>query len=187
MGVRREALEASLHEVLFQIIKFVNEKKDHVPPINEDIICFPCEITIPRLVLILPVHVIQNNIFIKKLLIMCVSKLQHVACLSFQNSLPFCSLNLFFPFNPSFFCSSFVVDDFFQHLLTLYLYSCILIPESSFYEVVLPLICFMRSFLSSNRTDKAIIILKETFQHSHFLDEMRKLNVEAVRVNNHTS
>jgi hypothetical protein len=83
MGVRREALEASLHEVLFQIIKFVNEKKDHVPPINEDIICFPCEITIPRLVLILPVHVIQNNIFIKKLLIMCVSKLQHVACLSF--------------------------------------------------------------------------------------------------------
>ncbi|KAG6768043.1 hypothetical protein POTOM_026939 [Populus tomentosa] len=53
-GVRKEALEASLHEVLFQIIKFVNEKKDHVPPINEDIICFPCEITIPRSVLILP-------------------------------------------------------------------------------------------------------------------------------------
>ncbi|KAJ6907445.1 autophagy-related protein 101 isoform X1 [Populus alba x Populus x berolinensis] len=46
-GVRKEALEASLREVLFQIIKFVNEKKDHVPPINEDIICFPCEITIP--------------------------------------------------------------------------------------------------------------------------------------------
>ncbi|PQQ02081.1 autophagy-related protein 101 [Prunus yedoensis var. nudiflora] len=28
---RRAVLEASLNEVLFQIIKFVNEKKDHVP------------------------------------------------------------------------------------------------------------------------------------------------------------
>ncbi|KAJ6740252.1 hypothetical protein OIU79_000396 [Salix purpurea] len=66
-GVRREALEVSLRDVLFQIIKFVNEKKDHVPPINEKALCFPCEITIPRSVLlILPIHVIQNKIFIKK-------------------------------------------------------------------------------------------------------------------------
>ncbi|XVE82730.1 hypothetical protein DITRI_Ditri16bG0029700 [Diplodiscus trichospermus] len=45
---RRAALEASLREVLFQIIKFVNEKKDHVPPISEGVIYFPYEITIPR-------------------------------------------------------------------------------------------------------------------------------------------
>ncbi|OVA10512.1 Autophagy-related protein 1010 [Macleaya cordata] len=32
-SVRRAALEASLREVLFQIIKFVNEKKDHIPPV----------------------------------------------------------------------------------------------------------------------------------------------------------
>ncbi|KAK9168979.1 hypothetical protein Syun_001119 [Stephania yunnanensis] len=32
-SARQAALEASLHEVLFQIIKFVNEKKDHIPPI----------------------------------------------------------------------------------------------------------------------------------------------------------
>ncbi|KAJ7944385.1 Autophagy-related protein [Quillaja saponaria] len=45
----REALEASLREVLFQIIKFVNEKKDHVPPIPnlEGAVSFPYEITIP--------------------------------------------------------------------------------------------------------------------------------------------
>ncbi|XP_050208411.1 autophagy-related protein 101 isoform X3 [Mercurialis annua] len=46
-SARRAALEASLREVLFQIIKFVNEKKDHVPPISEGVIYFPYEITIP--------------------------------------------------------------------------------------------------------------------------------------------
>jgi hypothetical protein len=51
---RRAALEATLHEVLFQIVKFVNEKKDHVPPIPnlEGVVSFPYEITIPRLVLL---------------------------------------------------------------------------------------------------------------------------------------
>ncbi|KAJ0234356.1 Autophagy-related protein 101 [Hirschfeldia incana] len=44
---RRKLLEQSLQEVLFQIIKFVNDKKDHVPPINDDreIYC-PFEISI---------------------------------------------------------------------------------------------------------------------------------------------
>ncbi|KAF5738196.1 autophagy-related protein [Tripterygium wilfordii] len=46
-SVRRAALEASLREVLFQIIKFVNEKKDHVPPITDGVMYFPYEITIP--------------------------------------------------------------------------------------------------------------------------------------------
>jgi len=47
-SIRRAALEASLREVLFQIIEFVNDKKDHVPPIpNLDGISFPYEITIP--------------------------------------------------------------------------------------------------------------------------------------------
>ncbi|CAK9160899.1 unnamed protein product [Ilex paraguariensis] len=46
-NVHRAALEATLREVLFQIIKFVNEKKDHVPPIpNHEGISFPYEITI---------------------------------------------------------------------------------------------------------------------------------------------
>ncbi|KAL6227288.1 hypothetical protein ACLB2K_001247 [Fragaria x ananassa] len=46
---RRAALESTLHEVLFQIVKFVNEKKDHVPPIPnlEGVVYFPHEITIP--------------------------------------------------------------------------------------------------------------------------------------------
>lgn len=45
--VRRAALEASLREVLFQIIKFVNEKRDHVPSIpNVEGVSFPYEITI---------------------------------------------------------------------------------------------------------------------------------------------
>ncbi|XP_008792602.1 autophagy-related protein 101 [Phoenix dactylifera] len=44
---RRAALESSLREVLFQIIRFVNEKKDHLPPIpNQEGISFPYEITI---------------------------------------------------------------------------------------------------------------------------------------------
>ncbi|CAJ2635475.1 unnamed protein product [Trifolium pratense] len=48
-NARSAALEVSLREVLFQIIKFVNEKKDHVPPIPnlEGAISFPYEITIP--------------------------------------------------------------------------------------------------------------------------------------------
>lgn len=45
---RRAALELTLREVLFQIIRFVNEKKDHIPPIsNSEVISFPYEITIP--------------------------------------------------------------------------------------------------------------------------------------------
>ena len=54
-STRRAALEASLRDVMFQIIKFVNEKKDHVPPIpnREGVISYPYEITIPRLVLFL--------------------------------------------------------------------------------------------------------------------------------------
>ncbi|KAL8167414.1 hypothetical protein V2J09_008913 [Rumex salicifolius] len=47
-SARRTALEASLREVLFQIIKFVNEKKDHVPAIpGREGISFPYEVTIP--------------------------------------------------------------------------------------------------------------------------------------------
>ncbi|KAK8923699.1 hypothetical protein KSP39_PZI019441 [Platanthera zijinensis] len=46
---RRASLEASLREVLFHIIRFVNDKKDHIPPIpNNEVISFPYEITIPR-------------------------------------------------------------------------------------------------------------------------------------------
>ncbi|KAK3002901.1 hypothetical protein RJ639_018828 [Escallonia herrerae] len=46
-SIRRAALETSLREVLFQIIKFVNEKKDHVPSIpNLEGVSFPYEITI---------------------------------------------------------------------------------------------------------------------------------------------
>ncbi|XP_020691072.1 autophagy-related protein 101 isoform X1 [Dendrobium catenatum] len=45
---RRAALEDSLREVLFHIIKFVNDKKDHIPPIpNNEVISFPYEISIP--------------------------------------------------------------------------------------------------------------------------------------------
>ncbi|KAK9285151.1 hypothetical protein L1049_024336 [Liquidambar formosana] len=47
-SVRRAALEASLRDVLFQIIKFVNEKRDHIPPIpSREGVSFPYEITIP--------------------------------------------------------------------------------------------------------------------------------------------
>jgi hypothetical protein len=42
-------LESSIHEVLFQIINFANEKKDHIPPIPDRI--FNHEISIPRYVL----------------------------------------------------------------------------------------------------------------------------------------
>ncbi|KAI9113428.1 hypothetical protein K1719_015355 [Acacia pycnantha] len=48
-NARSAVLESSLREVLFQIIKFVDEKKDHVPPIPslERVITFPFEITLP--------------------------------------------------------------------------------------------------------------------------------------------
>lgn len=53
---RRAALEASLRDVLFQIIRFVNEKKDHIPPIpNLEGVSFPYEITISRYFLLLSV------------------------------------------------------------------------------------------------------------------------------------
>lgn len=48
-SLRTAALEASLREVLFQIIKFVNEKKDHIPSIpSAEGVSFPYEISIPR-------------------------------------------------------------------------------------------------------------------------------------------
>lgn len=48
---RDAVLEASLREVLFQILQIVNDKKDHIPPVsNSNIVSFPYEITISRLV-----------------------------------------------------------------------------------------------------------------------------------------
>ncbi|WOL01380.1 autophagy-related protein [Canna indica] len=45
---RHAALESSLREVMFQIIRFANEKKDHIPAVqNSDTISFPYEISIP--------------------------------------------------------------------------------------------------------------------------------------------
>ncbi|KAH9301432.1 hypothetical protein KI387_013015, partial [Taxus chinensis] len=45
---RHAALELALRDVLFQIVRFVNEKKDHIPPVlNPDVVSFPYEITIP--------------------------------------------------------------------------------------------------------------------------------------------
>ncbi|XP_058069281.1 autophagy-related protein 101-like [Magnolia sinica] len=47
-SMRRAALEQALRDVLFQIINFVNEKKDHIPPVpNVEGVTFPYEITIP--------------------------------------------------------------------------------------------------------------------------------------------
>ncbi|XP_077233115.1 meiotically up-regulated protein [Tasmannia lanceolata] len=47
-SARHAALELSLLEVLFQIIRFVNEKKDHIPPVpTPEAVTFPHEITIP--------------------------------------------------------------------------------------------------------------------------------------------
>ncbi|MCO5597968.1 hypothetical protein L7F22_052056 [Adiantum nelumboides] len=47
---RDAALEASLREVLFQIIQLVNDKKDHIPPVsNSNIVSFPYEISISSL------------------------------------------------------------------------------------------------------------------------------------------
>ncbi|CAD6251161.1 unnamed protein product [Miscanthus lutarioriparius] len=45
-STRRAALESSVNEVLFQIINFANEKKDHIPAIPDRI--FNHEIMIPR-------------------------------------------------------------------------------------------------------------------------------------------
>ncbi|ERN10144.1 autophagy-related protein 101 isoform X2 [Amborella trichopoda] len=48
MSAHRASLEKSLREVLFKIITLVNEKKDHIPPVqNQDVVSFPYEITIP--------------------------------------------------------------------------------------------------------------------------------------------
>lgn len=49
-NIRRTSLETCLREVLFQVIKFVNERKDHVPaiPSPDCGVIFPYEITIPR-------------------------------------------------------------------------------------------------------------------------------------------
>lgn len=45
---RRAALESALREVLFQIIRFVNDKKDQIPSISSSqVITFPYEITVP--------------------------------------------------------------------------------------------------------------------------------------------
>ncbi|URE28834.1 hypothetical protein MUK42_18242 [Musa troglodytarum] len=45
---RQAALESSLREVLFQIIRFANERKDHIPTVqNSEIISFPYEISTP--------------------------------------------------------------------------------------------------------------------------------------------
>lgn len=47
---RDAVLEASLREVLFQILQIVNDKKDHIPPVsNSNIVSFPYEITISSL------------------------------------------------------------------------------------------------------------------------------------------
>lgn len=49
-STRRASLEASLRDVLFQIIRFVNDKKEHIPPIpnREGVVSFPYEIALPR-------------------------------------------------------------------------------------------------------------------------------------------
>jgi len=46
-NVRHAALELALRDVLFQIIRLVNEKKDHIPPVIAGVVSFPYEITIP--------------------------------------------------------------------------------------------------------------------------------------------
>ncbi|XP_078176206.1 autophagy-related protein 101-like isoform X2 [Carex rostrata] len=48
-STRRSALETSVREILFQIIKFANEKQEHIPPItNTEVVSFPYEISTPR-------------------------------------------------------------------------------------------------------------------------------------------
>ncbi|KAJ0963403.1 hypothetical protein J5N97_028525 [Dioscorea zingiberensis] len=48
-SVKHAALESALHEVIFQIIRFVNEKSNHVPsvPSSNESASFPFDITIP--------------------------------------------------------------------------------------------------------------------------------------------
>lgn len=48
--MRHATLEASLQDVFLQIIMFVNEKKDHIPPVAEGVkgLTFSYDITIPR-------------------------------------------------------------------------------------------------------------------------------------------
>lgn len=62
---RRAALESALRDVLFQIVRFVNDKKDHIPSISNysEVLSFPYEITIPRFVLpyLLPTAIVKNN------------------------------------------------------------------------------------------------------------------------------
>ena len=67
-SARRAALEASLRDVMFQIVKFVNEKKDHLPsiPICEGVISYPYEITIPRWLFLLSPHL--NALFVSLLI-----------------------------------------------------------------------------------------------------------------------
>lgn len=44
---RDAVLQASLRDVLFQILQLVNDKKDHIPPVsNSNVVSFPYEITI---------------------------------------------------------------------------------------------------------------------------------------------
>lgn len=48
--MKRAALESALREVMFQIVRFANEKSNHVPsvPSSHDSVSFPFDITIPR-------------------------------------------------------------------------------------------------------------------------------------------
>ncbi|GMH14764.1 hypothetical protein Nepgr_016605 [Nepenthes gracilis] len=70
-SARRHTLEASPHDVLFQIVRFVNEKKDHIPPIpSRESISFPFDITIlgrqrfkPQCLKFLPLHLIEAEYF----------------------------------------------------------------------------------------------------------------------------
>jgi hypothetical protein len=47
---RHARLEAALREVITQVLLIVNEKKDHIPPVQQPdvVISFPFEISIPR-------------------------------------------------------------------------------------------------------------------------------------------
>lgn len=47
---RHATLEAALREVITQVLLIVNEKKDHIPPVQQPdvVISFPFEISIPR-------------------------------------------------------------------------------------------------------------------------------------------
>ncbi|KAL3688761.1 hypothetical protein R1sor_015070 [Riccia sorocarpa] len=49
MVSRKAALEVALREVILQILQYVNEKKDHIPPVlrGSDVVSFPYEINIP--------------------------------------------------------------------------------------------------------------------------------------------